>query len=145
MKSNSTKRFTAVLVLAVLTMGLAGCPKDKAVAASSAIQKYAHTLDAFQQGEIKAYGNGFVSAPLHREFQGDFSKAASAGQDLDKGILAVSQGGSPQVYIDAAYASSDALIADLNLIPDSKKRLELQVLFKASRDVLDNSLQLFLK
>lgn len=139
------KKLLTLITLSTIMLMASGCPKDKAKAAASGVQKYAQTLESFQRAVVIAHSDGYVNDALDREFQQDFVKAAQAGEDLDKGIVAVSQGQSPQAYIDAAYAASDSLIADLNLIPDSKKRLELQVLFKASRDVLDNSLQLFLK
>lgn len=139
------RKLIAIFAISASILMFSGCPKDKAKAAVSGVQKYAQTLESFQKAVVVAHADGFIDDSLDREFQQDFVKAAQAGEDLDKGIVAVSQGQSPQAYIDSAYATSDALIADLNLIPDSKKRLELQVLFKASRDVLDNSLQLFLK
>jgi hypothetical protein len=140
-----TKRKLPVLAVLILMVGLAGCPKDKPQAAAGYVQRYAVSLEAFQNAEIKAHDTGFVTPELHNDFQNDFIKAAQAGEDLDKGIVIASNGGSPKEYIDAAYTTSDALITDLNLIKDEKKRAELQLLFKASRDVLNTGISIFLK
>lgn len=140
------RKSAAVFLALIICLGLAGCPHSADKTAATIVQKYAVSLDGFQQAEIKAHDAipSFVPDDLHRKIQHDFIDAARAGKELDNGILVAKQGGNPKAYIDAALLTVGRLEADVRLVADPVKEQELQLLLKVATDVLDNAIT-FLK
>jgi hypothetical protein len=150
---NMTKKLKAAAVtlsVAIMLFALAGCPKgDPYQRATTAVHKYAVSLQDFQSAEIKAHrdldgsGKPFIDDDLHRSLETDIKAAAHAGADVDTGILSAKQGGDPSAYVDAAFTTIDKVNSEILLIKDPVKRQELSLAIKAARDILVTGLQSF--
>lgn len=139
-----------LIALALVTLMLAGCPSgDPYQQATTAVHKYAVSLQSFQSAEIKAAhdldgsGQPYIDAALHRTLETDIKSAAKAGGDLDQGILIAKAGGDASSYIDAAFTTVDKINTDVALVKDDNKRAALGLALKAARMILVNGLQQF--
>jgi hypothetical protein len=144
------KAAAVTLSVAILMFALAGCPNgDPYQQATTAVHKYAVSLQDFQSAEIKAHrdldasGKPFIDDDLHRTLETDIKAAAHAGADVDTGILTAKRGGDASAYVDAAFTTVDKVTADVALVKDPIKRQALSLSIKAARDILVTGLQSF--
>lgn len=135
MKMNVAVRFGAIASLSALVLIAAACPAKDAAAA---VNKYANTLSAVQDGEIKLHDAGTVNDDFHIKFQKAMQVASKAGHNLDTCITIADQGGDASGCVESARASySDvlALIKPANI--DT-----LNALGQAAADALENAISL---
>jgi len=103
---------------------LAACP-NAVQDASNAVNKYANTLSAFQDAEIKLHDAGKISDAKHVSILQAEIVAAKAGHDLDAAIAVASKGNDPAQYVDVATKSFDDMIAITNTDPTGNQELAL--------------------
>lgn len=127
---------TSVLVLLVAVVAFtAACPaKDAAVA----VNKYANSLSALQDGEITVYDAGKVDPKFHIMFQKSLKIAKGAGAALDQCILLANKGGDSGPCIASAQHAYDELVSVVAM----SNQQDLVLLGQAAGAALQNAISL---
>ena len=138
------QRPLAAIVLLLLSVSLSGCPKGTvAQQALTAVNKYANSLNAFQQAVAIAHKNGTLSDDEDRLLQTKIAAAAQAGAISDAAIVAVANGGDATSEIAAAQAALEDLInSGVAGIKNATTKQELNLAITASADLLETAIAL---
>jgi hypothetical protein len=129
-----------VLAIALSLINASSCGTSAATAAT-AVNKYANSLSAVQDAEIKWHGLGKIDDVSHIKFQKDMKTASTAGKSLDAAITLAAQGADSSMYVTAAEKAFTDISADIHF-SDPATQMELTTLVQAAGDLLQNSIAL---
>lgn len=138
MKVRSSIAVSVVLAMCVV---LSAC-KVTSDQVAAGVNKYALSLQAFQQAELDLHGSqpSVVPDVVHYKIVELEITAAKAGHDLDAAIQVASTGGDISQYIDVANKTFDDVLQVLKLAPDADQKM--QTAAQAASDALKNAISL---
>jgi len=135
----NTKRSALLVALIAVTLGLAGCPKDKYTKAATFSKDFASTVLAAQQVEMVLHQQGKISDAEHKDLQEYFLQVALAGQQLDDAIVKWHSGEKTAGALVDALNKIETLQAEGVLhIRNPESQAQLRLAIESAKVILAN-------